>query len=153
RDPRFTDALLNRGLAHLELRRHEEALRDAERGRQLGEDSLLMHAVRGVALEGLRRHPEADTAFRIAFERSAGAPRAIRMRMRWAYGFAVTVRLPQEARRAFDDVLNQELDNPHALYGRAMLAMPDPDQADEALGFFNRALAAHPGLMEARRYR
>ena len=76
----------------------------------------------------------------------------MRLRVNWTYGFAVASRLPDEARRAFEEVLKQDPQNKEALYGLAMLAMTRGNNP-EALGFFNRALEASPNFLDARRYR
>src|SRR5262249_21378856 len=108
-------------------------------------------AGRGLALEGLGRHDEADAAFREAFA-LAPYPDPARIRIKWTYGFAVSVRLPERAQAAFDEVLRRDPHHPQALYGRAMLAMNRGDLA-VALRFFDRALEASPGFAEAQRYR
>jgi tetratricopeptide (TPR) repeat protein len=151
-DPRFAAALVNRGLARVEFRQYGPALEDFDQALALGgaEDAALV-AGRGLALEGLGRHADADAAFRQAF---ALAPQAdpASLRLRWTYGFAVSARLPEQAQAAFDEVLRQDPRHPQALYGRAMLAMNRGDLAP-ALRFFDRALEASPGFIEARRYR
>lgn len=116
---------------------------------QQGDASL--YAGRGLALEALGRHAEADAAFRRAFA-MAPYPDPARIRLDWTYGFAVSARLPERARAAFDEVLRIDHRHPQALYGRAMLAMGGGD-LDTALSFFDRALEADPGFIEARRYR
>ena len=73
-------------------------------------------------------------------------------RMRWSYGFAVSARLPQQARRAFEAVLTVYPNNHEALYGMGMLAM-NQDNLDTALDYFERALAANPSFVIARRFR
>jgi tetratricopeptide (TPR) repeat protein len=105
-----------------------------------------------VALEGLRRHDEADAAFTAAQGRAAAVPAAARLRLRWVYGFAVSGRLPAKARAAFEEVLAEQPRHPQALYGRAML-LADRGRLDEALAAFNHAVEAAPGFVEARRFR
>ncbi|HXG10348.1 MAG TPA: protein kinase, partial [Gemmataceae bacterium] len=150
RDPDLVPAYVNRGLARLELRQHEAALADFAEAQRRGKAEASLHAARGMALEALGRHAEADAAFRLAF--AAVGTEAEQLRIRWTYGFAVSARLPEEARRAFDDVLRHDPRHAQALYGRAMLAMAQ-DRSAEALRFFDRALEADPGFLEARRYR
>ncbi len=152
RDAGFVAALSNRGLARLELEHYGPALADFDRALamdQQGDASL--YAGRGLALEALGRHAEADAAFRRAFA-MAPYPDPARIRLDWTYGFAVSARLPERARAAFDEVLRIDHRHPQALYGRAMLAMGGGD-LDTALSFFDRALEADPGFIEARRYR
>jgi eukaryotic-like serine/threonine-protein kinase len=152
RDPNFVAAYLNRGLAELELGRHQKALADFDTALKLGKSDAPLLTSRGLALEGLGRHDEADAAFRAAFAKVAHLPAADRERILRAYGFSVSARLPEEARRAFKDVLAVESDNVQALYGLAMLAM-NQAKNEVALEFFNRALESNPEFIEARRYR
>jgi serine/threonine protein kinase/tetratricopeptide (TPR) repeat protein len=152
RDPALLPAYVNRGLARLELEQFGPALDDFDAARQRGGDDAALHAGRGVALERLGRPKEADSAFREAEERAAALPKEQRLRLRWVYGFAVALRLPQQARAAFDAVLTEEPANAQALYGRALL-LDRARKDDEALGFYDRALEQGPGFQEARRYR
>jgi serine/threonine protein kinase/tetratricopeptide (TPR) repeat protein len=151
-DPEFVPAYVNRGLARLELKRFRQALADFDKALDLGRDDASIHAGRGLALEALGKHPEADQAFERAFARVGARPDPARARLCWTYGFSVSSRLPDQARAAFDDVLLQDPGHPQALYGRAMLAMRQ-ERLDEALRFFDRAVEANPGFVEARRYR
>jgi serine/threonine protein kinase/tetratricopeptide (TPR) repeat protein len=152
RDPSFLLAYVNRGLARLELKQYEPALADLEQAQRRGRDDAFVHAGRGMALEALGRHVEADAAFQVAFARAGTAGEQGRLRLHWVYGFAVAERLPQKAQQAFDAVLREDSQQPQALYGRAMLAAKQK-QLDEAINFFNRALDADPGFLDARRFR
>ena len=152
RDPDFVPAHVNRGLALLELKQYAPALADFERARALGAHDASVCAGRGVALEGLGRDREADTAFADCFARAGGLPASTRARLAWAYGFAIAGRDPEKARAAFDDALHHEPRNALALYGRGMLAMSQGNNA-EAIRGFDQALAADPSRIEARRYR
>jgi serine/threonine protein kinase/Flp pilus assembly protein TadD len=151
-DKNLVVALLNRGLARLEVRQYEPALADFDEATSLGRDDAFVHAGRGVALEGLGRHADADAAFAAAFARAETVPAARRNRLRWVYGFAVSARLAEKAREAFDAVLREEPNHPQALYGRAMLLITQ-DRLDEALRWLNRAVEANPGFVDARRAR
>ena len=111
-----------------------------------------MSAGRGIALEGLGHHREADSAFAESQALAAGLPASARARLAWAYGFAISGRAPDKARAAFDLALHHDPRNSRALYGRAMLAMSQGKNADAIRGF-DQALAADPGRIEARRYR
>ena len=62
---------------------------------------------------------------------------------------AVAARLPEQARNAFDLVLEENPKQPQALYGCGMLLV-EQDQADEALRYFNRAAEAAPDFIESR---
>ncbi len=152
RDKSFVAAMVNRGLARLELKQFGPALTDFDRALAWGDraDAPLL-AGRGLALEALGRHDEADASFRRAFA-MAPHPDPAHIRLNWTYGFAVSARLPMQAQAAFDDVLRHDPHHPQALYGRATLAMNRGDLG-LALRFFDRALEANPDFIEARRYR
>ncbi len=152
RDPALALAHLNRGLAHLEGKACARALRDFDVALQRGLDGAPLHAGRGVALEGLLRHNEADAAFTLAFAQLAEADDRTWIRVRWAHGFAVSQRKPKEARASFDAVLAKHPGQPQALYGLALLAA-QRDRIDEAVLWFDQALAADPDFVEARRFR
>jgi tetratricopeptide (TPR) repeat protein len=152
RDPSFVPSYINRGLARLALKQDAPALADFDRAAALGARDAGGSAGRGIALEGLGRHGEADAAFADAFQRANGMPARARARLAWAYGFAISARAPDTARAAFEDALRYEPHDPQALYGRAMLAMSQGKNT-EALRDFDRALEVDPGRMEARRYR
>jgi tetratricopeptide (TPR) repeat protein len=152
RDKSFVAALINRGLARLELKQYGSALTDFDQSLAMGgQGDASLSAGRGLALEALGRHAEADSAFQQAFT-LAPHPDPAHDRLNWTYGFAVSARLPKQAQEAFDDVLRHDPRHPQALYGRAMLAMARGDLGT-ALPFFNRALEANPGFTDARRYR
>jgi tetratricopeptide (TPR) repeat protein len=136
----------------LELRHYGAALADFDRALARGRDDVFLHTGRGVALEGLGRHAEADESFRLAFDRGRPTPEAALTRCRWVYAFAVAARLPAKAQAVFDEVLRREPENPQALYGRAMLAAEE-GELGRAVGFFDRALRSNPGFVDARRNR
>jgi serine/threonine protein kinase/tetratricopeptide (TPR) repeat protein len=152
RDPAFRPAYLNRGLAHLDLKDYPQALDDFQKVTELGGDDAAQHAGRGVALERLGKPQEADAAFQIALARTASDPGGTGARIRCVYGFAVSARLPEKARAAFDDILRVQPQHPQALYGCAMLLVEQGRQKD-ALAFFDRAIEAAPSFVEARRFR
>ena len=152
RDKHFVAALVNRGLARLELKQYGPALTDFDQSLAMGgQGNASLFAGRGLALEALGRHAEADSAFQQAFK-LAPHPDPAHIRLNWTYGFAVSARLPKQAQEAFDDVLRHDPHHPQALYGRGMLAM-DHGHPGMALQFFNRALEVNPSFIEARRYR
>jgi eukaryotic-like serine/threonine-protein kinase len=151
RDPTFAAALVNRGLVHQDMKAYSSALDDFEKALAIGKGTASLHAGRGMALEALGRHAEAEAAFRDAFGLApAGDP--AHLRLRWTYGFAISSRLPDAARAAFDDVLQNDPRHPQSLYGRAMLAM-ERGENDEALRFLDRAIEASPAFVQARCYR
>jgi serine/threonine protein kinase/Flp pilus assembly protein TadD len=152
RDPEFVLAYLNRGLARLELKQHREALADFDQAMRLGRDDAFLHAGRGAALEGVGRTEEADRAFAKALVRADGLSPESADRLRCAYAFAVAVRKPQDARAAFDKVLEHAPNHLQALYGRAMVLV-EAGQEAAAIACFGKALEAAPGFAEARRYR
>lgn len=153
RDPTLVPALVNRGLAQLELKEHARALADFDEAARLGHDEAFLHAGRGVALEGLGRHDEADLAFAAAFAKHGQSSDAAGLRLHWVYGFAVSRRLPERAAAAFAEVLRHDPEQAQALYGRAMLLMEHHDKLDAAIGLFGKALEAQPGFLDARRFR
>ena len=70
-----------------ETKKYSLALADFEKAAAIGKASASLHAGRGIALEALGRHVEADAAFRDAFALApAGDP--AHLRLRWTYGFA-----------------------------------------------------------------
>jgi serine/threonine protein kinase/Flp pilus assembly protein TadD len=152
RDPGFVLARVNRGLTRLELKEYAAALDDFDAAVRLGRDDAFLHAGRGMALEALGRPAEAEAAFTAAFARADGLAAAVRARLGWSYGFALAPRLPEQAARAFDAVLRDDPRQPQALYGRAMLAAERGELA-EANGFADRAVAADPTWLDARRCR
>lgn len=152
RDSRLAPAYMNRGLARLELKQNQEALNDFDRALELTREDARLHAGRAMALEALGRHQEASEAFRLALAQSENSSAEVRARIRWTYAFAIASRQPEEARNLFQSLLKRDPHHPQALYGLAMLAT-EQGQSVEALAFFNRALDAHPGFIEARRYR
>ncbi len=151
RDPGLAPAYVNRGLARLELKHHALALVDFDRSRELGARQPAISAGRGIALEGLGRHHEADRAFADCFGHADVLPASARARLAWSYGFALSARDPNKARAAFDDALRIDPRSSQALYGLAMLAMSRGRNA-EAIRDFDRALEADAARIEARRY-
>jgi tetratricopeptide (TPR) repeat protein len=152
RDPSFDLARINRGLARLELGRDREALADFEEAAARGRDDAFLHSGRGVALERLGWHAEADRAFAEAARRAGSLPPEQRLRLRWVFGFAVALRLPEKARAAFEEVLQTEAAHPQALYGCALL-LDRAGKAARALAFYDKAVLAAPGFVEPRRFR
>ena len=152
RDPRFLAARLNRGLARLELRRYASALDDFRQAIGLGASDASVQAGLGIAFENLGRHAEADAAFKRAFERASALPASARARFGWSYGFAVSARLPAEARRAFEGVVELDRENSQAHYGLAVLDA-GKGLSESALGHLDRVIKAEPSFVQARRLR
>ena len=152
RDPTLVPALVNRGLARLELKEHAACPGRLRPGLGAGLADASVSAGRGIALERLGRHREADAAFADCFAHTKGLPAPARARLAWAYGFAISAREPDKAPAAFDLALRLDPGNSQALYGRAMLAMSRGKNAEAILGF-EAALEADPGRIDVRRYR
>ena len=152
RDPSLVPAYFNRGMTYLELNQHSQALADFDKAVELGAKGPLVDAGRGMALEGMGRFKEADTAFELALARADTLPGARRLRLLWTYGFAVSGRLPEKARQVFEAILHTTPRHPEALYGCAMLAVGQ-GCLTEALRYFDLALEGTPEFDEARRYR
>jgi serine/threonine protein kinase/tetratricopeptide (TPR) repeat protein len=151
RDPSLAPAYMNRGLTRLELKQSAPALLDFDRAGALGAGDPSISAGRGIALEGLGRHDEADRAFRDCFARAGPLAASTRSRLAWSYGFAISARDPDRAQAAFNDALLLDPKSSQALYGRAMLAM-SRDRPADAIRDFESALKADPSRIEARRY-
>lgn len=151
-DGKFLPAYRNRGLLRLEQRHYSEALADFDQVPAQKGDAGVVHIGRAVALEGLRRFPEADVEFGTGFAQLSSASVSTRTRALCAHGFAVAARLPEKARASFDQVLALAADHPQALYGRAMLLV-ERGEEKEALRDLDRAVAVAPGFIEGRRAR
>src|SRR5262249_21164165 len=80
RDPDLVPALVNRGLPRLELKQHRAALADFDRACALGAQDARISAGRGIALEGLGHHRQADAAFADCFAHAGGLPAPARAR-------------------------------------------------------------------------
>ena len=83
-------------------------MEDFDKALEVTKDEPPLLLGRGLALEGLGRHAEADVAFRRALAEQPRSNEAELTRMNWAYGFAVAHRLPHEARQAFVDKRDAE---------------------------------------------
>jgi len=149
-DPKLVPAHLNRALLYLnsELRNPALALADLDAAAALGCDEATLHNQRGIALEMLGRHPEADAAFERALAR---APDNVDLLL--SQGFVVSERSSQRALSAFQKVLKQEPRNTRALYGCAMLFQRQARDSLSALTYFNFALQVDPMYIPARRNR
>jgi len=147
-EPNLAVAKLNRALVYLEVQEPLRALEDFNSAIALGLDSVVAHGGRGIALEALGRHRQADEAFEQAWDRD---PESIPMLL--GYGFAVYERLPKRAESAFERVLRQDSKNPRALYGYAMLSAKSSRQSELALACFTLALESDPNFLPARRGR
>jgi tetratricopeptide (TPR) repeat protein len=113
-------------------------------------------------LEGLGRHEEADAAFAETWRRAEHTTEAVRKRLRWAVGFAISKRLPTLAREHFHAVLQADPLNSQALYGQGMLIVEEAQtlskeekrvREEAALTYFQRAVNVAPQFADARRAR
>jgi eukaryotic-like serine/threonine-protein kinase len=147
-DRKLATANLNRGLVYLEIQSHARALDDFDAALAAGVDGAVAWGGRGIALEALGRHREADAAFEHAWDEDAE-----NIPMLLGYGFAVSQRLPKRAEAAFQRVLRWDNKNPRALYGYAMLSARASRQSEAALDCFTLALDADPSFLAARRGR
>ncbi|HEV3445834.1 MAG TPA: tetratricopeptide repeat protein, partial [Gemmataceae bacterium] len=149
-DPKLVPAHLNRALLYLnsELRNPALALADLDAAAALGCDEATLHNQRGIALEMLGRHPEADAAFARALAR---APDNVDLLL--SQGFAVSERSAQRALSAFEKARKREPRNTRALYGCAMLFQRQARDSLSALAYFNLALQVDPTFIAARRNR
>ena len=148
RDAGLVSAYLNRALVYLDTQRPALGLADLDHAVNMGRDDVNLHAGRGLALEELGRHAEADQAFHKAWQHD---PNNVHMLV--AYGFAVSRRLPKDAQAAFTRVLEAEPRNTRALYGMGMLAAARARASQEALTLFTLAIDIDPSFVEARRSR
>ena len=156
-------------MARLELGQHAGALADFDRlernqvaprlGSELRSNSAtgeatVLHALRGQALAGLNRHDEADAAFDIALnaEQLATLPATQQHQLLCSYGFAVSVRRPGDADKAFARIPSDDPKFPEALYGRGLLAA-NANRLERAAELFAQALDQRPSFGEARRFR
>ena len=129
-------------------------LADFDRATALGAPTTAtLNAGRGMALEGLGRHEEADAAFARAFGGPGLAEGADRTRLLWTYGFAVGRAAPVEgaakpSRRssaATPDIRRPSTAWPCSRWPRIVPRRRSPR--------FNQAVQARADFVEARRYR
>src|SRR5437773_1117287 len=83
RDPDYRTAYIDRGTANLAGEWNAAALEDFNRLLEAGDADARVWAGRGIALERLKRHDEADAAFAQAFARAETIPPDALARMRW----------------------------------------------------------------------
>lgn len=154
RDPELLAARQNRGMARLELGQHATALEDFDRLRSSERPAAVVQALRGQALEGLRRSNEADAAFDIALNEDnlTKLLPTQQHQLLCSVGFALSSRRPQEAERAFTRIPSDDPKFPEALYGRGLLAANE-DRIERAAELFALALDRRPNFGEARRFR
>lgn len=154
RDPESVAALQNRGIARLELKQYESALADFDQLLGMGRREVVLHALRGQALEGLQRSGEADAAFALAMDDEALAtmsePR--RDQLLCSFGFAISARRPRDAEQAFARIPSDDPKYPEALYGRGLLAA-NADRLEQAVELLGQALERRPSFGEPRRFR
>ncbi len=152
RDPEFLMAYGSRGLAYLQGKRYAEALADFQHVADQGREDAITCSGRAVALEGLKRHAEADRAFAEAQRLAQIENRPLQLRLRSTEAFAVAERLPARAQQLFAEILDEVPEHRQALYGMGMLAAKGK-RLEAAVDYFDQALAADPNFFEARRFR
>lgn len=154
RDPDLLAARHNRGMARLELGQHAAALEDFDRLLLSERPAAVVQALRGQALEGLRRSDEADAAFDIALndDNLATLLPTQQHQLLCSTGFALSSRRPQEAEQAFTRIPSDDPKFPEALYGRGLLAA-NAGRIERAAELFGLALDRRPSFGEARRFR
>lgn len=152
RDPELIPAYHNRGLARLEMGQIEPALEDFDAVIAAQRGDAVIQSLRGQALERLGRHADADASFKIAAAEMESVPEAVRNQLSCSYGFAVYLRLPAEAKLAFQRVPSGDVKYPEALYGLAMIAVNE-ERLERAVELFGKALTIRPNFAEARRFR
>lgn len=137
----------------MELGHFDRALADFDDLAQRNPPGPAINALRGQALEGLKRFPEADVAFHAALSKIDTLPsEKLRNQIRCAYAFAVSARIPDRARYAFEEVSNDDPKYADALYGLGML-QANQGHILRAVEFFNQSLEVRPGFEQARRFR
>jgi tetratricopeptide (TPR) repeat protein len=151
-NPEFLPAHVNRGWLLLELKQFANALHDFEHALERNADDAFLHTGRGVALEGLGRPSEADESFRKAFALIGAESSPVRARVLVLYGFAVLARLPDRARSAFEEVLQDQPFHTQALYGLALLAVAQ-NESPQAISLLDKAVDADVRFADARRQR
>jgi tetratricopeptide (TPR) repeat protein len=143
--PKIVQAYFNRGLVYLDLSAWQQALDDFDQASARGCREDMLQGGRGIALAHLGRDREANTAFARAW-----ATGRVNPELRLSYAFLISPSRPEEAREIFLNVLEQDPDNPRAMYGCGMLLEHQRRDSEEAAAWFSRALKQRPTLVEAR---
>jgi eukaryotic-like serine/threonine-protein kinase len=140
-DPKFSEALVNRAMAELELNQLDAARRDLVRSIELGRDDLVTLTALGETLSRTGRQAEAEGYFADLLAKSPGSAVA-----RVARGFSRIASNPAGAESDLAQALREEPRNAHALYGMAVLARERNPR--EALEYLERALEIDPNLID-----
>jgi tetratricopeptide (TPR) repeat protein len=142
--PDFVEALVNRGVAHYELKRFGDALANYDRAIALRPNNADAFVNRGNALGKLQRHDEALASYDDALKLQPRHVEALTNR-----GLALH-RLERfdQALASYDEALALQPDHAGALVSRGV-TLHDLKRFDEALKSYNRALALRPDYAEA----
>jgi eukaryotic-like serine/threonine-protein kinase len=141
-EPQFSEALVNRAMAELELNQLDAARRDLLRSIELGRDDLVTLTALGETLSRTGHQTEAERYFADLVAKNPGCAVA-----RVARGFSRITSNPAGAQSDLCQALAEEPRNAHALYGMAVLTRePNPR---EALEYLERSLEIDPNLIDA----
>ena len=141
-DPKFSEALVNRAMAELELNELDAARRDLLRSVELGRDDLVTLTALGETLSRTGRKTDAERYFAELLVKKPGSAVVLVAR-----GFSRIASNPAAARSDLSQALGIESRNAHALYGMAILARGS--NLREALDYLERALKVDPNLTDA----
>lgn len=141
-DGNFTEALVDRALACLELDDYGQALRDLDRALALGRQPPSVHAARAEALARLGRHAEAERAFATLIQAHPDNPM-----LPVARGFSRLSADPAGARADFARTLILDPKNARAHLGRALLLRGVDNRT--ALAEVEMALSIDPDFLDA----
>lgn len=176
RQPTHAGALGMKGLCEFQLGRHEQALADLLRARELGiarspgiEAVVRYHAaillnrfgdfevanrlLTGFAVQG-QDSPQTIEAFGLNVLRMPMLPSQVTEAMRERVtlagraGYALAARQTQEAKQALDELIARFPGTPHTHYARGVFLLTE--DADRALEEFRRELAISPSHVPAR---
>ena len=130
-DPKFSEALVNRAMAELELNELDAGRRDLLRSVELGRDDLVTLTALGETLSRTGRKTDAERYFAELLVKKPGSAVVLVAR-----GFSRIASNPAAARRDLSRALGIEPRNAHALYGMAILARGS--NLREALDYLER---------------
>jgi tetratricopeptide (TPR) repeat protein len=148
RKPEIAQAYFNRGMLHLDLSEWNLALHDFENARARGYNQDVLYGMCGIALAHLGRDDEANEAFASAWASGRKNGRK-NFELLLSYAFLFSERRPEEARKIFLEVLEQEPDNARAMYGCGKLLEQQRCDSEEAAAWFSRAIQSRPTFVEA----
>jgi tetratricopeptide (TPR) repeat protein len=148
RRPEIAQAYFNRGMLHLDLSEWDLALHDFENAMARGYNNNVLYGMRGIALAHLGHDDEANEAFARAWASGQKNGRK-NFELLLSYAFLFSKLRPEEARKVFLEVLEQEPDNARAMYGCGKLLEQQRRDSEEAAAWFSRAIQLRPTFVEA----